>query len=503
MIRILLDLSFKPAPKTESMQLFIGGLMPSCQAESGAVRTLSLMETKSFQELPLKKELLLVLEELKLQSMSSIQQAAIPAILGGADLVGLSQTGSGKTISFALPILNKIELMDQSVQALVLSPTRELANQLSKEFRKLGRKLEGLKAVVLSGGLPSREQAMALENGCHVAVGTPGRVLDLLKKRKLNLDGLKVLVLDEADKMLEMGFQDEMNEIFGFVPKKRQTLMFSATFPEGVLGLSQNLQINPQKIEVQEDESLALDEYLFDFSEGQKIQVLMRVLKTFPAKACLIFCNQKKTVDEIVVSLKEQKAAAEALHGDLEQRQRDQVTALFRNGSLRILVATDVAARGLDIENLDLVVNFDLPLSPDAYVHRIGRVGRMGQERGIAVTLARPQDELKIFTIEKFTQRKMQRPALGFKNQHGLSDNESQARMQTLSISGGKKDRLRPGDILGALTKDLGLEPSSIGKIEIFDKFSYVAIASEHFQNTFDRLKDGRIKGQKFQVRKK
>jgi ATP-dependent RNA helicase DbpA len=229
----------------------------------------------------------------------------------------------------------------------------------------------------------------------------------------------------------------------------------------------------------------------------------MRVLKTFPAKACLIFCNQKKTVDEIVVSLKEQKAAAEALHGDLEQRQRDQVTALFRNGSLRILVATDVAARGLDIENLDLVVNFDLPLSPDAYVHRIGRVGRMGQERGIAVTLARPQDELKIFTIEKFTQRKMQRPALGFKNQHGLSDNESQARMQTLSISGGKKDRLRPGDILGALTKDLGLEPSSIGKIEIFDKFSYVAIASEHFQNTFDRLKDGRIKGQKFQVRKK
>jgi ATP-independent RNA helicase DbpA len=460
------------------------------------------MSIVNFSDLGLSQELLLVTQELGLTKPTHIQSQGIPVILKGSDLIGESRTGSGKTLAFAMPILEKLELKDRTIQALIITPTRELANQVAKEIRKLGRKREGLQIVVLSGGLPIREQAQTLENGAHIAVGTPGRILDLLSRQKLNLDGLKTLVLDEADKMLEMGFEEEMNQVLSFVPKNRQTLLFSATFPEAIKILSQKIQNSPVHIKIEESDPSEIQEFIYEFENDYKKEVLMRVLKTYPAKATLIFCNQKATVDELAEELGRQKAAVAALHGDIEQRERDTVTSLFRNQSLRILVATDVAARGLDIENLELVINYDLPNSPETYVHRIGRTGRMNKS-GVAVSLAKPLETLKIFEFEKFTGRKMQRPSLGFKNQLGLTQSEGMAAMQTLSISGGRKHKIRAGDILGALTKDAGLTAAEVGKIEIFDRHSYVAIASSQIQKAFDHLRDGRIKGQKFQVKRK
>ncbi len=455
-----------------------------------------------FTSLSLAPELLAVIVQLGFEKMTPIQAKTLPLLLAGKDLIGQSKTGSGKTLAFTLPILHNLVIPAPQLQALVLCPTRELAAQVVSEMRKLGRQQEGLQILALTGGQPTREQAQTLEKGVHIAVGTPGRVLDLIRRDRLDFKHLKTLVLDEADKMFDMGFEEEIKTILRQIPTARQTVMFSATYPESILGLSRKYQKNPHHITVEDasESKIDIDQVVYDTEEADKPLMLMRVLQQHPSNSTIVFCNTKAAVNELVDLIAEQNVPVAALHGDIEQRERDRVMAMFRNGSHRILVATDVAARGLDIDNLELVINYDLPLQSEVYVHRIGRTGRAGRS-GTAVSLAHPRDTLRLHELEQLTAGKFLRPQLGFKNQFGLAKDFKGSAMQTISISGGRKDKLRPGDILGALTGAGGLKGTDIGKIEIHDRSSYVAVASSQADSALEFLRTSKIKGHKFQVK--
>ncbi len=457
----------------------------------------------SFSALNLKPELLAVVQELGFNEMTPIQAQSIPVLLTGKDLIGQSKTGSGKTAAFLLPILNELVLQQKTLQAIIICPTRELATQVLTELRKLGRKLEGLQTMALTGGgQTGREQQLELEKGVQIAVGTPGRLLDLASKDRVYLGDVKTVVLDEADKMFDMGFIVELKNLLKELPVQRQTVLFSATFTDAVLDLSRRYQKNPQKISIEEGaEALLIEEVTYDSEESNKADNLMRVLQQHQAESCIIFCNTKNAVNDLMARFHDLNASAVSLHGDLEQKDRERVMAMFKNGSAKILVATDVAARGLDIENLELVVNYDFPLQPETYVHRVGRTGRAGKS-GVAVTLLSARDTLKIIEIENLTGRKFQKPALGFKNQFGLNWEWKRSKMQTLMISGGRKNKIRPGDILGALTgASGGLKATDIGKIEMYDTYSYVAIRSDNANHALNSLRNGKIKAQKFQVK--
>ncbi|MEK2690789.1 ATP-dependent RNA helicase DbpA [Bdellovibrio sp. GT3] len=462
------------------------------------------MDTKAtFSALNLKPELLAVVQELGFSSMTPIQEQSIPVLLSGKDLIGQSKTGSGKTAAFILPILNQLELQQKTVQAVIICPTRELATQVLTEVRRLGRKLEGLQTMSLTGGAQTgREQQQELEKGVQIVVGTPGRILDLAGKGRLFLDDVRTVVLDEADKMFDMGFIVEIKNLMQELPAQRQTVLFSATFSEAVLDLSRRYQKNPARVTIQEaPESLLIEEVTYESEEANKADNLMRVLQQHQAESCIVFCNTKNSVNDLMNRLADLKASATCLHGDLEQRDRERVMAMFKNGSYKIMVATDVAARGLDIENLELVINYDFPLQPETYVHRIGRTGRAGKS-GVAVTLISARDTLKLIEIEQITGRKFQKPTLGFKNQFGLNWEWKQSPMQTVMISGGRKNKIRPGDILGALTGAAGgLKATDIGKIEMHDTYSYVAIRSDSVNHALNSLRNGKIKAQKFQVK--
>lgn len=461
------------------------------------------MNLTPFSSLTLSTELLSTIQELGLTQATPIQSQSIPLLLEGKDLLGQSRTGSGKTAAFAIPILEKIDMGDRVPQALVLCPTRELGTQVTREFRRFGRKMDGLQVLMISGGQPLKPQAQALRKGVHIVVATPGRALDLIMKGAFRLETIRTVVLDEADKMLEMGFQEDLERIIQETPQDRQTVLFSATFPEAIHEISSRYQEDPQTvvIETSEIESAQIEHLVYEAIHEDKLTVLMRVLQQHPVERTLVFCNQKITVDAINKKIAESGVATEALHGDLEQRDRDRVMAMFRNGSLRILVATDVAARGLDVEGLDLIVQYDLALKPETYLHRAGRTGRAGKE-GLSITISEKFDTIKIGEFEKAVGKKFERPSLGFKNQNVLTSSHREAAMQTISIFAGRKDKLRPGDILGALTGEVGLKGSDVGKIEILDHISYVAILSSQVEAAVRKLRDCRIKGQKFQIKR-
>jgi ATP-dependent RNA helicase DbpA len=456
-----------------------------------------------FSSLPVSDKILTAASELGFENLTPIQEQSIPPLLEGKDLIGQSKTGSGKTVSFTVPILQKMKLSERRPQALILCPTRELSTQVARDVRNLGRRFESLQVVILCGGQKLYDQAKSLDGGVHIVVGTPGRVLDLLDRARLDLSEVTTLVMDEADKMLEMGFEDEVEAILQAVPSTRQTVFFSATFPEKMESLSKRYQKAPVRVTVENDltEAPLIEELAYETDSSDKVNLLMRVLQQHTAPSILIFCNQKITVAEIVNKLIDQGASAGALHGDLEQRDRDRAMSMFRNESFRILVATDVAARGLDIENLELVINFDLPHQTETYIHRIGRTGRAGRT-GMAISLVGPDDGMKLYAISQVTGRKFSKPKLGFKNQHGLSPDLRGPLMQTLSISGGRKDKLRPGDILGALTSEAGgLSGSDVGKIEVQDHLSYVAVSTSKAKTALACLSSGKIKGQKFRIK--
>lgn len=463
-----------------------------------------------FSSLALSDSLRQVLAELGFTTPTPIQAQGIPLLLAGHDLIGQSTTGSGKTAAFALPILQRLTLGERRPQALILCPTRELCAQVARDIRKLGRRERGLQVLIVSGGQPMNPQLTALKQGVHVVVGTPGRALDHITRGSLNLAHVTTVVIDEADRMLEMGFADAMEKILGGAPPDRQTVLFSATFPQKIESMIGAHQRHPVRLSIAATEApgARMRQLAYDVDDHRRLDTLLAILRQSPPESAIVFCNLKATVAEVERALAQAGVSASSLHGNLEQKERDFVMAKFRNHSTRVLVATDVAARGLDIDGLDLVVNFDLPLQPEIFIHRVGRTGRAGKT-GVAVSLVGPRDRAKARAIEAAIGMALERQATVPNSDLERADDvvgsrpaiAADAKMETLYISGGRKDKVRAGDILGALTGEAGgLNGADIGKIEIHDRFSYVAIAKSSAGQAVQRLNAGRIKGKKFKV---
>lgn len=358
----------------------------------------------TFNNLNLSLEIMKVISESNFTEMTQVQSECIPLLLEGKDLIAQSKTGSGKTAAFVIPVLQKIDLTKHHPQALILCPTRELCDQVFKQATKFSKHIRNLKVTQLIGGRPMEEQERALANGVHVIVGTPGRVLEHFKQRNFKVDQLKMLVLDEADRLLDDAFSEEIKTIMDALPKNRQTIFFSATYPETMSELSQKYQNNPTRITIKETEGtrLQIEQYVYAAEKPEKMEALLQIFKKHPSKCTLIFCRTKAAVDEIGKRLKQEKMTCEILHADLKQNDRDVTTAAFRKGKINVLVATDVAARGLDIDILELVINFDLPPSVDIYIHRIGRTGRAGR-KGCAVSIATDYEKDLVTQIEATT----------------------------------------------------------------------------------------------------
>ena len=452
-----------------------------------------------FDQSGLPASLLEVLAELKLHTMTPIQERAIPLLLQGRDLIGQSPAGSGKTAAFALPLLSSIQLGQRTPQALVMCPTRELCTQVAREIRKLGRRLPGLQVQILSGGQPIRSQIAAMQSGLHIAVATPGRLLDHLERKTLSLGRVQTVVLDEADRMLDMGFLDDISKVFEFLPKQRQTVFFSATFDDPIESVSRRFQRNPARITIEETtlQSLHIEQIFYEVADdAQKAEALRWLLLERQPASALVFVRLRATANDLAELLRQAGLSSDALHGDLEQFDRDRALARFRNQSTRVLVATDVAARGLDVLDLDLVVNFDLPGQADSYIHRIGRTGRAGKT-GLAISLGTAREQARLDHYQNLTGVSIERR--GYLPESPLAA-PAQALMSTLHIWGGRKDKIRPGDILGALTGELGLSAQDVGKIEIHDRFCYVAVTASLARQAAHDLSLGHIKGRKFRV---
>ena len=453
----------------------------------------------TFKDLGLSAEQLEAISRLGYTEPTAGQELALPAILADRDVLALAPTGSGKTAAFALGILRSIDIALVQTQALVLCPTRELADQVATQIRKLGSTVANLKVTSITGGMPLGPQIQSLKvHDPHVIVGTPGRVQELLRKKVMHVRSLKVLVLDEADRMLDMGFAEALDDILSRLPEQKQTLMFSATMPDSIDAvagkhLREPVRVQPQ-IELQHGD---IREEFLSVTATNKLDVLVQLLQQRRPAACVAFCNTRKACDEVQLHLDAAGFSALALHGDYEQRDRDEVMIQFANESANVLVATDVAARGIDISHLDLVVNVDVPFEPEVYVHRIGRTGRAGA-KGEAITLVGPTDGNRIAQIEALLGKLISatHPKLQFKP----SSSKHLAPMQTIRIDGGKTDKLRPGDILGTLTGEGGIDGKVIGKINITPLRSYVAIQRGSARDAVNYLRNGKIKGRRFRA---
>jgi ATP-independent RNA helicase DbpA len=431
--------------------------------------------------------------------MTPIQAQSLPLVLDGKDLIAKAKTGSGKTAAFALGLLAKLNVNRLEVQALVLCPTRELADQVAQEIRRLARALPNVKLVTLCGGTQTAPQSATLSFGAHIAVGTPGRILKHLEQGTLELSGLKTLVLDEADRMLDMGFGEEINRVISYAPEQRQTLLFSATYPEGIAQMSRGVQRNPVEVSVESlHEGSAIEQKLYEVPAGQRLDALTWLLSHYQPASCVVFCNTKRACNDVADHLAAKGFSALALNGDLEQRERDQVLVRFANGSATILVATDVAARGLDIKELGAVINYELTYDPEVHVHRIGRTGRAGQQ-GLALSLYQPNEAQRVNLIEEYQQAPMPQGDLA---EIGREIKPIAPQMVTLSIDAGRKTKVRAGDILGALTGEGGIAGADVGKIQISEQYSYVAVKRSVGSAALKRLQEGKIKGRTYRARK-
>ena len=456
-------------------------------------------QDKSFGRFNLPQEILTALSSIGFLEMTPIQEQSLPLVLEGKDVLAQAKTGSGKTAAFGIGILSKLENDLLDPQALILCPTRELAQQVGTEIRRLARFMPNTKIIAITGGTGELHQERSLDYGVHIIVGTPGRIKKLIEKKTIYLHKIKTLVLDEADKMLDMGFYDDIVDISSHLTSKKQVLLFSATFPENILNLSQMLQ--PQatmvKVDHQHEES-TIEQICFEVeSHPKKFAAVKTILAHYKPKSVLIFCNTKAACHDIVDGLKQSKIIAEELSGDLEQKQRTLVLAKFNNNSCPILVATDVAGRGLDIKELELVISYDMTSTPEVHVHRIGRTGRAGKQ-GLAINLYTPNQKHLLENIEDLLKIKLR-----FQNLASLDHDQVYdvtPTMSTLFISGGRKDKIRPGDILGALTGDMKIPVEAVGKIQIMDINSYVAIDSKLAKEVVRKMQDGKIKGRKFRV---
>jgi len=460
------------------------------------------MTTTSFSILGLDAALLANLESMGYQSMTPVQAQSLPAILQGDDLIAQAETGTGKTAVFGIGLITRLNTRNFNVQAMVLCPTRELADQVSREIRRLASFIPNVKLLTLCGGMPYAPQSGSLAHGAHIIVGTPGRIMKHLRKGSLKLDKLKTLVLDEADRMLDMGFYDDIAEIVALTPVHRQTLLFSATFPEAIKQISASMQNNPVSVSIKAthtQDNIKQIFYEVAAGSGKRVSALMALLGHHSPASCVIFCNTRQQCQALADTLQAKEFSALALHGDLEQRDRDLVLVRFSNKSCSILVATDVAARGIDIKDLEAVINFELSQDPEVHVHRIGRTGRAGKT-GLALSLYTAAESHRVNAIEAY-----QKSPLHFSAIDSLKVNQKldpRPPMVTLCIEGGRKNKVRPGDILGALTSESGIAGNQVGKIDIYDRQAYVAIERSMVARALQQLSTGKIKGRYFKARK-
>jgi ATP-independent RNA helicase DbpA len=459
------------------------------------------MTRVAFNTLPLAESLLGNLASLGYTDMTPIQAQALPYVLDGRDVVGQAQTGSGKTVAFALGVLQQLDPSLPHCQAMVLCPTRELADQVAKEFRRLATPLPNVKVITLCGGTPFGPQKASLEHGAHIIVGTPGRIDDHLRKQTLVLDTLRTLVLDEADRMLDMGFIDTISGIIRQTPDTRQTLLFSATFPDDIERLSAEFQTEPVRVSVAPEKQVSTIRHKFYAvsKPKHKLETLLKILGQQQPSSCLIFCKTRVGCAELAEELKSQRHSALPLHGDMEQKERDLTLLRFANGSARILVATDVAARGLDVDDLALVVNYDMTSDVDTWQHRVGRTGRAGKT-GTAVTLVTEAERFRLDALAPLLAEPVElEPVQALPKELPLPKKPD---MVTLGLDAGRKNKLRPGDILGALTGDGGLPGHAIGKITIQDVRAYVAVERSHAKEALKQLQSGKVKGKSIRARR-
>lgn len=523
------------------------------------------MDTMKFDELELKPQILRGIKQMGFEEASPIQAKAIPIALEGKDLVGQAQTGTGKTAAFGIPILQNVDPSLKKVQALILCPTRELAIQVADEIRKLAKYMHGVKVLPIYGGQEISKQIRSLKTGVNVVIGTPGRVMDHMRRRTLKMEHLKMVTLDEADEMLNMGFREDIETILEQVPEERQTMLFSATMPKAIMDITRNYQKDAKVIKVVKKELTVpnIEQYYYEVRPRKKKEILSRLLDIHDPKLAVVFCNTKRMVDEVVEDLKGRGYFAEGLHGDMKQSQRDRVMNSFRNGKTDVLVATDVAARGIDVDDVDVVFNYDVPQDDEYYVHRIGRTGRAGRV-GKAFTFVVGKEVYKLKDIQRYAKTKIKaRPIPSLSDvmetkaekvfeqaeqiiqrenlsryvdmienmvnendytsldlaaaflKHILGDGETseekqyeqfadtgagESGMVRLFINIGKKQNVRPGDILGAIAGETGIPGSLVGAIDMYDKYTFVEVPTEVARDVLDAMSKGKIKGKNINI---
>lgn len=459
----------------------------------------------AFASLKLKPELQTNLISLNYQTMTPIQAQSLPVILEGKDLIAQAKTGSGKTAAFGLGILQQLSVKRFCIQTLILCPTRELAEQVAAEVRKLARAIHNIKVLSICGGMPFGPQIGSLEHGAHIIVGTPGRIEEHLRKGTLKLDRLQNLVLDEADRMLDMGFQETLDTILSYAPTQRQTLLFSATFPPEIDAIAKRVMQAPARVTVDavaSEETITQYFYNIDVLEGneeaKRLMAVRLLLCDARPTSAVVFCNTKRETQTVADYLGEQGFSAVALHGDLEQRERDQALVRFASKSVSVLVATDVAARGLDIAALDAVINYHIARETAVHTHRIGRTGRAGMQ-GVACTLFSGKEQFKLERLEQAHNFMIDKQVLP--SADVLKAGAYRPSMATLQIDGGKKQKVRAGDILGALTGQNGIEGNQVGKIQIMDNWAFVAVESKVASDALSKVVHGKLKGRSFRAR--
>ncbi|RBQ31130.1 ATP-dependent RNA helicase DbpA [Arcobacter sp. FW59] len=444
-----------------------------------------------FKDLKLKKEFIENLNSLGYENLTPIQELSLEKSLSGSDIIAQAKTGSGKTVAFCIPMVEKLEVKRFTIQSLILAPTRELANQIANELRKLFRHIHNVKVLTLCGGVPFKPQVASLQHNAHIIVGTTGRVLKHIKEKNLNLENINYFVLDEADKMLDMGFYDDIEQIVEVLPQNRQTLLFSATYEKNIENLASKIMKNHTFVKIENEKKEFIKQTFYNIENRDKIEYISKIISTNNASSTIIFCNMRQTCETLADDLYDLGFDVLTLHSDLDQKQRDETIVLFSNKSYPILIASDVAARGLDIDDIDLVINYDLALNEKIHTHRIGRTARAGKG-GCAVTFytKNEDDKLDIF--------KSTFSDINFEDVQNIQDNQDfkiDSDFRTIYINSGKKHKLRKADILGSLTAGIGLNKDDIGKIDVLDFCSYVAIKKEKVKFTLNELQKTKIKG--------
>lgn len=457
------------------------------------------MKSNLFSTLSLRDELLQSISALDYKIMTDIQMQALPPLLKNRDILAQARTGSGKTAVFAIGLLNKLNIQSYFTQAIVVCPTRELSNQVAIEIRKLASTIANTRVVTLCGGKPMGPQLASLKRAPHIVVGTPGRILKHLEIGTLKLNRIETLVLDEADRMLDMGFYDDILNIINVTPLSRQTLLFSATYPEKIKQVSDRVQIKPKDIRIESSHDIPeINQIFFEVEKSHRIKMVYKLISHYELESILIFCNTKLLCQQLVTDLKPYNINALALHGDLEQFERDQILTQFSSKACSVLIATDVAARGIDVTDLSAVINFELSFDPELHIHRIGRTGRAGA-KGLALSLFSNNERQRLEAIEEYQGKK-----ININDSDSLSNSlnfQLYPPMVLLFINGGKKEKLRAGDLLGALTANDEINAKQVGKITLFEKFSYVAIDRKVDKLALHKLNNNNIKGRKFRVR--